>query len=65
MTKAEKFKEYIKGRNVTVIGIGISNMPLIKYLTSAGALVTACDAHGAEWLGDNYKECEKLGVNLS
>lgn len=65
MTKADKFKEYIKGRNVTVIGIGISNMPLIKYLTSAGALVTACDIHDAEWLGDNYKECEKLGVKLS
>ena len=30
MTKAEKFKEYIKGRNVTGIGIGISNMPVIR-----------------------------------
>ncbi len=64
MTKADKFKEYINGRNVTVIGIGISNLPLIKYLTKAGAKVTACDVHDAEWLGDNYKECEKLGVNM-
>ena len=62
MTKADKFREYINGRNVTVIGIGISNLPLIKYLVKAGANVTACDVHNAEWLGDNYKECERLGV---
>ena len=62
MTKADIFKENIKGRNVTVIGIGISNLPLIKYLTEAGAVVTACDAHDAEWLGDNYKICAELGV---
>lgn len=62
MTRADKFKEYINGKNVTVIGIGISNLPLIEYLTSAGANVTACDAHDAEWLGDNYAVCERLGV---
>ena len=62
MTKADKFREYINGRNVTVIGIGISNLPLIKYLVKAGAEVTACDVHDAQWLGDNYRECEKLGV---
>ncbi len=62
MTKAEKFKSYINGRNVTVIGIGISNLPLIKYLVSAGANVTACDIHDSEWLGDNYTVCRDLGV---
>lgn len=62
MTKADKFKEYINGRNVTVIGIGISNLPLIEYLVRAGANVTACDAHDAAWLGDNYAVCERLGV---
>lgn len=62
MTKAQKFKDYINGRNVTVIGIGISNLPLIKYLVSAGACVTACDIHDSEWLGDNYTVCRDLGV---
>ena len=62
MTKSDIFKNNIKGKNVTVIGIGISNMPLIEFLTSAGAIVTACDAHDAQWLGENYKKCEKLGV---
>ncbi len=65
MTKADKFKEYINGRKVTVIGIGISNLPLIKYLADAGAEVTACDVHEADWLGENYKVCEKLGINMN
>lgn len=64
MSKVEKFKEYIKNRNVTVIGIGISNLPLIKFLADAGAKVTACDMHDKEWLGENYNVCESLGVNL-
>ena len=38
MSKAEKFKEYINGKSVTVIGIGISNLPLIKYLVNASCL---------------------------
>ena len=64
MTKADLFRESIKGKNVTVIGIGISNMPLIEYLCAAGANVTACDKHDREWLGENYERCEKLGVKL-
>lgn len=65
MSKVEKFKEYIKNRNVTVIGIGISNLPLIKFLAEAGAKVTACDVHDKEWLGENYNVCESLGVSLN
>lgn len=64
MTKLEEFKQNIKGKNVTVIGIGISNLPLIKYLTALGANVTACDKHDKEWLGEKYDECEKLGVKF-
>lgn len=65
MTKAQKFKEYIKGRRVNVIGIGISNLPLIKYLVDAGADVLACDMHDAVWLGENFTVCEKLGVKMN
>ena len=39
-------KEYLdrlKGKRVAVLGIGISNTPLIHMLVGAGALVTACD----------------------
>ena len=64
MTKAEIFKKSINGKKITVIGIGISNMPLITMLVECGAIVTACDAHDEEWLGDNYRKCAELGVNM-
>ena len=43
MNKLDEFKYNVAGKNITVIGIGISNLPLIKYLVSLGANVTACD----------------------
>ena len=64
MTKLEEFKQNIKGKRVTVIGIGISNLPLIKYLVSNGAIVTACDRHDRDWLGDKFMECERLGIQF-
>ena len=33
----------LKGKTVAVIGIGVSNTPLIKLLLRAGIKVTACD----------------------
>ena len=39
MNKLDEFKYNVAGKNITVIGIGISNLPLIKYLVSLGANV--------------------------
>lgn len=65
MSKLEEFKQNIKGKTVTVIGIGISNLPLIKYLVSLGAgEVHACDRRVREKLGDTADDLEKLGVIL-
>ena len=65
MNKLDEFKYNVAGKNITVIGIGISNLPLIKYLVSLGANVTACDRRRAEDLGENYTELEKLGVKFN
>lgn len=65
MNKLDEFKYNVAGKNITVIGIGISNLPLIKYLVSLGANVTACDRKSAEDLGENYTELEKLGVKFN
>ena len=62
--KVAKFKEYIKGKNVSVIGIGISNRPLIKYLVSLGASVTAYDKKSEEALGEIAVELKSMGVKL-
>lgn len=65
MTKLEEFKQNIKGKTVTVIGIGISNLPLIKYLVSLCAgEVHACDRRSREKLGETADDLEKLGVKL-
>ena len=57
--KLVEFENRIKTKRVTVIGIGISNLPLIKYLRKLGAEVTACDKRTADKLGENYFELEK------
>lgn len=62
--KVKKFKEYIKGKNVAVIGIGISNRPLIKYLCLAGANVSAYDRKSEEQLGAIVNELKDMGVKL-
>lgn len=60
----EEFKTSIKGKSVAVIGLGISNRPLIKYLAAAGAEVTGYDRRSREQLGDICDEFESAGIEL-
>lgn len=41
--KLSQFKNMIKGKKVAVLGVGISNRPLIRYIHQLGARVTAFD----------------------
>ena len=59
-----KFKEFIKNKNVAVVGIGVSNVPLIRFLVSLGAKVSAFDRKSREALGEVGNEFETLGVKL-
>ncbi len=59
--KIKLFFENLKGKKVTVVGIGVSHLPLIKLLASKGAVVTACDRR--EDL-DEREELLNLGVSL-
>ena len=59
-----QWKNDLKHKEICVIGIGISHLPLIRYLTGAGAKVTACDKKSREALGETAKELESLGVTL-
>ncbi len=63
--KLEEFKKNIKEKKIDVIGIGISNVPLIKYLAKNGAKVHACDRRNKEELGEIYEELKMLGVSFS
>lgn len=63
--KLEQFKKDIKGKKVAVLGIGISNIPLIKYLINLGVDVTAFDKNTSENLKDALSELEGLPVKYS
>ena len=43
MKNFKEFKDFINSKNVAVVGIGVSNIPLINFLVKLGAKVTAFD----------------------
>jgi UDP-N-acetylmuramoylalanine--D-glutamate ligase len=55
----------LEGKRAVVVGIGISNMPLIRYLRAKGAAVIACDRKSDAELGERTRELKQLGVTLS
>ncbi|MDP4182596.1 MAG: UDP-N-acetylmuramoyl-L-alanine--D-glutamate ligase [Bacillota bacterium] len=63
--KLEEYKKYIRDKKVAVLGIGVSNVPLIKYLSSMGVEITAFDKSGPEKLGSIIDELSVIGVKCS
>ena len=59
-----EFKSFIKNKKVGVVGIGVSNIPLIKFLVKLGAEVTAFDKKNEEDLGDIVPEFKGQGVKF-
>lgn len=60
----KEFKEFIKGKNVAVVGIGVSNIPLINFLFKLGSTVTAFDKKSEAELGDIVNEFKEKGIKL-
>lgn len=55
----------LAGKRVAVLGIGVSNRPLIRLLCEAGAIVSAHDRKSAAALGDTViAELKALGVKV-
>lgn len=62
-----RFEEYLASlgdKQVAVIGIGVSNRPLIELLLSRGVAVTACDKKDRTALGPVAEELEGKGCRL-
>lgn len=59
-----EFKNMVYNKDISVIGLGISNRPLIKYLVRLGAKVTGYDKRTKEELGSIYNELSELGIKL-
>ena len=62
--KLAAFKAEMKNKRVTVLGIGISNLPLIRFLSGMGAVITAADKRTEEQLGETARELREIGVTL-
>ncbi len=64
MKHLERFKKDIAGKSVGVVGIGVSNTPIITMLAEMGLKVYAFDKRSADQLGDPGKALEALGVEI-
>ena len=62
--RLDDFYERLWKKKATVIGIGVSNTPLIKFLKQHGAEVTARDIKPRENFGALADELERDGVKL-
>lgn len=63
-TRLSEYKAFLKGKTASVIGVGISNLPLIDFLCASGVRVTARDKKTREALAANPKlDMERLEKN--
>ncbi len=53
-----------RNKKIVVCGLGVSNLPLIRMLRSAGIEIEARDRKTAEQMGKTAEELEVLGVSL-
>ena len=54
----------LQGKKLIVLGLGVSNRPLVRLLLEAGCTVLGCDATPYEKLDDEVLELERLGCTL-
>lgn len=54
----------LHGKTVAVLGIGVSNTPLVELLCKSGVRVIACDKKDREALGETAAALEALGAEL-
>ncbi len=63
-TTMNAFFESVAGKTVAFIGIGTSNLPLIKQFAEKGCKVIACDRKKLEDLGENGVKAQSYGATL-
>ena len=59
-----EYIDTIRNKKVAVIGIGVSNTPLIDRLLAEGVSVTACDKRTREQMGAQADDLERRGCRL-
>ena len=61
----EQFFTSLKGKKIAVLGLGVSNQPLVRLLLQYGCDVTGCDRTPREKADASLLELETLGCKLS
>ena len=59
-----EYIEDMRGKRIAIIGIGVSNTPLLKLLAAEGLRVAACDKRTREQMGQQAEHLEQLGCEL-
>ena len=62
--KFQKYFSSLAGKHIAVIGLGVSNRPLVRLLLEYGCVVTGCDRTPYDKLDAEVLELEKLGCTL-
>ncbi|MBQ7767633.1 MAG: UDP-N-acetylmuramoyl-L-alanine--D-glutamate ligase [Oscillospiraceae bacterium] len=60
----ETYFTSLRGKHIVVLGLGVSNRPLVRLLLRYGCSVTGCDKTPREKLDAELLELEKLGCKL-
>ena len=64
MTRLDSYFEKLKGKKILVLGVGVSNRPLVRLLLRYGVDVTCCDKTPREKLDAEVLELEAQGAKL-
>ena len=61
----EEYISSLKDKRVAVVGVGVSNRPLIELLLSAGIPISVRDQRGEEKLGAEAEDYRKRGAEVT
>ena len=64
MTRLDSYFETLRGKQILVLGVGVSNRPLVRLLLQHGLPVTCCDKTPREKLDSEVLELEQAGAKL-
>ena len=60
----EQYFTSLQGKRIAVLGLGVSNRPLVRLLLEYGCRVTGCDRTPREKVDAEVLELETLGCTL-
>ena len=63
-TESENYFTALKDKKTAVLGLGVSNRPLVRLLLGFGCDVTGCDRTPREKLDAEVLESERMGCKL-